>query len=66
MDHRRLEESFLLFAGLQVMTGHNIMFDENGKKNIPQDRNNLMEMIVKVYEKVFYEKWTGKVSYYEN
>jgi hypothetical protein len=26
----------------------------------------LMEMIVKVYEKVFYEKWTGKVSYYEN
>ena len=58
LDHRRVEEGFLLFAALQVMKRYKITFDD-GKSSVPVDRNKLMEMVVGVYEKVFYEKWTG-------
>ena len=53
-----MEEGFLLFAALQVMKRYKITFDD-GKSSVPVDRNKLMEMVVGVYEKVFYEKWTG-------
>ncbi len=58
LDHRRLEEGFLFFAALQVMKRYKITFDD-GKSSVPVERNKMMEMVVKVYEKVFYEKWTG-------
>ena len=58
LDHRRVEEGFLLYAAVQVMKRYKIKF-ENGKCNVPLERNLLMEMVVSAYEKGFYEKWTG-------
>ena len=59
LDHRRLEEGFLLLAALQVIMRYNIKF-KNGNDDIPLERNKLVEMVLGEYEKFFYEKWTGK------
>jgi hypothetical protein len=58
LDHRRVEEGFLLFAALQVMSNYKLTF-EDGKNSVPFERNKLMKMLVGVYEKAFYKKWTG-------
>lgn len=61
LDHRRLEEGFLLFAVLQVIVRYKIKF-ENGANDIPLERNKLVEMVVGEYEKMFYQKWTGRLN----
>ena len=61
LDHRHLEEGFLLFAVLQVIVRYQIKF-HNGNNDIPLERNKLVEMVVGEYKKVFYEKWTGRLN----
>ena len=58
LDHRQVEEGFLLYAAVQVMKRYIIKF-KNGKCTGHLERNLLMEMVVSAYEKGFYEKWTG-------
>lgn len=51
----------LLFAVLQVIVRYKIKF-ENGANDIPLERNKLVEMVVGEYEKMFYQKWTGRLN----
>ena len=55
LDHRRLEEDFLLYGAIEVVMKYKMRFD-----NIALKRNSLVEMVVEGYHKVFYDKWTGK------
>ena len=57
LDHRRLEQGFLLYGAIEVVMKYKMKFD-----NIVLERNSLVEMVVEEYHKVFYDKWTGKES----
>ena len=55
LDHRHLEEGFLLYGAIEVVIKYKMRFD-----NIALERNSLVEMVVEEYHKVFYDKWTGE------
>ena len=55
LDHRRLKGGFLLYGAIEVMK-YKMKFDY-----IELERNSLVEMVVEEYQKMFYDKWTGKV-----
>ena len=56
LDHRRLEEGFLLYGAIEVIMKYKMKFD-----NIELECNSLVEIVVEEYQKMFYDKWTGKV-----
>ncbi|CAB3997256.1 Hypothetical predicted protein [Paramuricea clavata] len=56
LDRRRLEEAFLLFGALEIIIKYSINIE-----NITCDRNQLTELLVKQFERVFYQKWTDHV-----
>ena len=58
LDHRRLEEGFLLYGAIQVIMKYKLTFN-----NIDGERNSLVEMVVGEYHKVFYDRWTGNVQF---
>ena len=57
LDHRHLEEGFLLYGAIGVVMKYKMKFN-----NIVMEWNSLLEMVVEEYHKVFCDKWTGKES----
>ena len=57
LDHRRLEEGFLLYAALQTMKKHDLWAKI---AFIPTDRNEMAERFSKQFKDCFQSKWEGK------
>ena len=56
MDRRRLEDSFLLYASLEVIKKYSLQIS-----HYPCDRNNLVEALTEQYHEAFINKWGGKM-----
>ena len=55
LDRRRLEEGFLLFAGLEVINSYGLVIE-----HVPCNRNELAEMVSGKFRDAFVQKWGGK------
>lgn len=57
LDRRRLEEAFLLYASLEIISKHNLWAQ---LPTLPFDRNEILQQITAKFNKAFMEKWGGK------